>query len=307
VAQYAIKFISGIYQGGEFPLPDKGEVEIGRTSDMGMVLVEEMVSRRHARIVVDGKRIGIIDLGSTNGTYVNGEKIGKVELKEGDRILIGTSILRLVPAADLSAHASQLSGEALRTAMEGLAKTHAGDTSMMGELDDVPFPDLVQLFASNKKTGALTITGEQSGGIYLNEGQILFAEVKGQKLPPKKAFARMAHWHKGHFQFKPVLDRKFSAAETITENTQSLLLESLRQFDEQKRIENRLPAATETVGVVKPMVGSLRALKPEQLDILQAFLSADTFQEALDSYPGFDFEAIQGYLELVKQGILETK
>src|SRR5258708_6842262 len=130
VALYAGKIISGIYQGGEVPLPDKGEVVIGPTSDMGMVLVAEMVSPPHARIVVDGKRIGIIDLGSTNGTYVNGEKISKVELKEGDRILVGTSILRLVPAADLSAQGSKLSGDALRTAMEGIAKTHAGDTSM---------------------------------------------------------------------------------------------------------------------------------------------------------------------------------
>ena len=41
-------------------------------------------------------RSRIQDLGSTNGTFVNGEKIRKVELKDGDRILIGTSIIKLV-------------------------------------------------------------------------------------------------------------------------------------------------------------------------------------------------------------------
>ena len=46
----ALRFISGKYQGGEFPLPDSGEIVIGRSSELDMVLVEDMVSRRHARL-----------------------------------------------------------------------------------------------------------------------------------------------------------------------------------------------------------------------------------------------------------------
>src|SRR3712207_7685536 len=61
-----------------------------------MVLVEDMVSRKHAKITTDDRTVSIQDLGSTNGTFVNGEKIRKVELKDGDRILIGTSIIKLV-------------------------------------------------------------------------------------------------------------------------------------------------------------------------------------------------------------------
>ena len=61
-----------------------------------MVLVEDMVSRKHARIAMQGDQIWIEDLGSTNGTFVNGEKIKRARLKEGDRVLIGTSILKLI-------------------------------------------------------------------------------------------------------------------------------------------------------------------------------------------------------------------
>src|SRR5207247_727310 len=95
--QLALRFISGKYQGGEFPLEEGKEIVIGRSSDLDMVLVEEMVSRRHARIRMFGGVISIEDLGSTNGTFVNGEKIMKAQLKEGDRVLIGTSILKVVP------------------------------------------------------------------------------------------------------------------------------------------------------------------------------------------------------------------
>ena len=45
---------------------------------------------------MQGEQIWIEDLGSTNGTFVNGEKIKRARLKEGDRVLIGTSILKLI-------------------------------------------------------------------------------------------------------------------------------------------------------------------------------------------------------------------
>src|SRR6187431_523832 len=94
--RYALRFISGKYQGGEFPLRMEREIVIGRSSDLDMVLVEDMVSRKHAKISTAAKEITISDMGSTNGTFVNGEKVKKQRLKEGDRILIGTSIIKLV-------------------------------------------------------------------------------------------------------------------------------------------------------------------------------------------------------------------
>ena len=85
---YVLKFISGKYQGGEFPLEMEREIFIGRSSDLDMVLVEDMVSRKHSKISTLGGNLSIEDLGSTNGTFVNGEKVSKKSLKDGDRILV---------------------------------------------------------------------------------------------------------------------------------------------------------------------------------------------------------------------------
>ena len=49
---YALKFISGKYQGGEFPLKGDKQLVIGRSSELDMVLVEDMVSRKHAKIAL---------------------------------------------------------------------------------------------------------------------------------------------------------------------------------------------------------------------------------------------------------------
>src|SRR6478609_1634959 len=92
---YVLRFISGKYQGGECPIVNDKPIIVGRSSDLDMVLVEDMVSRKHARITMQQDQIWIEDLGSTNGTFVNGEKIKRARLKEGDRVLIGTSILRV--------------------------------------------------------------------------------------------------------------------------------------------------------------------------------------------------------------------
>ncbi|MDX9722990.1 MAG: FHA domain-containing protein [Myxococcota bacterium] len=88
-------FISGKYQGGEYQL-ESGTIVIGRDKDVDLVLVDGEVSRRHAEIQYRTYRIGILDLGSTNGTFVNGERISRCDLKDGDRVLIGTSIIKLV-------------------------------------------------------------------------------------------------------------------------------------------------------------------------------------------------------------------
>ncbi|MFH0901071.1 MAG: ATPase, T2SS/T4P/T4SS family [Pseudomonadota bacterium] len=75
---------------------DKAEVTIGRVQGNDILLPKGNVSKRHARIVLkDGKFI-IVDLKSTNGTYVNGRKItSPVVIKEGDKVYIGDFVMAI--------------------------------------------------------------------------------------------------------------------------------------------------------------------------------------------------------------------
>ncbi|MCA9615087.1 MAG: diguanylate cyclase [Myxococcales bacterium] len=71
-----------------------GTSEVGRTSATPIHLMDPEVSRRHARFVVQGQRVVVEDLGSTNGTFVNGTQIsGPTELADGDKIQIGTTTI----------------------------------------------------------------------------------------------------------------------------------------------------------------------------------------------------------------------
>jgi DNA-binding winged helix-turn-helix (wHTH) protein len=81
------------------PVP-QGDNPLGRGEDSLVALTEQRVSRRHAHIVVSQGLAILEDLGSRNGTYLNGRKIeGPVTLHSGDRIGIGSTQLLFVMAA----------------------------------------------------------------------------------------------------------------------------------------------------------------------------------------------------------------
>jgi len=73
-----------------------GEAIVGRDAACEFSLPEDAsVSRRHARISVEGSVLHVEDLGSTNGTYVNGTRVeGSQELRVGDILQLGESRLR---------------------------------------------------------------------------------------------------------------------------------------------------------------------------------------------------------------------
>src|SRR5262249_14042566 len=223
--QYALRFISGKYQGGEFPLRMDREIIIGRSSDLDMVLVEDMVSRKHAKISTQAGQITIQDLGSTNGTFVNGEKIKKVRLKEGDRILIGTSIIKLV-SVDGVGMANLTEAEA-RSRMDQSAQRRPSGPGrpMSGSIEEIPLPDLLQLLSTSRKGGVLSIRGESGlGKIYLRKGQIYYASIDDSfDLAPRKAVYRLLTWQSGTFELEPPDER--DVLEEIKESTEALLME----------------------------------------------------------------------------------
>ena len=72
---------------------DSRNCTIGREDDCRICLPITSVSRRHARISLSGEDFALEDQGSTNGTYVNGVRISRCLLRDGDQIRIGEAQL----------------------------------------------------------------------------------------------------------------------------------------------------------------------------------------------------------------------
>ncbi len=299
-----LRFISGKYQGGEFPLVADKTVFVGRSSDLDMVLVEDMVSRKHAGIHVQGDQVWIEDLGSTNGTFVNGEKIKRARLKEGDRVLIGTSILKLV-ATDGTSTRDVPSAEQ-RPELESVAaqRRTSQARTMSGSIEEVPLPDLLQLFGTSKKSGVLVIRTEDSTGkIFLRKGNIFFASINDlDDVPPVKSIYRLLTWEKGLFDLEPPEEREFSTTVDLT--VPEVLMEGLRQLDEFNRIKPQLPAPNARLRVPMPLEAQLRNLTPEALDMFQLALSFPQLETVLNRAPGTDLDGAEQLLKLIKGGYL---
>jgi DNA-binding CsgD family transcriptional regulator len=71
----------------------EGSAVLGRGAGLDMTLTDDGVSRRHAKVILteDGI-VNVKDLGSTNGTYVNGAPIDATVLREGDRVQLGPDV-----------------------------------------------------------------------------------------------------------------------------------------------------------------------------------------------------------------------
>jgi pSer/pThr/pTyr-binding forkhead associated (FHA) protein len=89
-----------IWRGQTIDVP-AGEAVIGRDRGCAVCIDADSISRHHARITVAGPDVSIEDLGSKNGTWVGGERIGgAVPLTDGTSFRLGSETVRLEIAID---------------------------------------------------------------------------------------------------------------------------------------------------------------------------------------------------------------
>lgn len=92
-AGITIKAVNGPLAGQRFPIHQP--VELGRESASIPMSYDTHASRRHARLELQGDRLSLLDLGSTNGVQVNGMKVTQAMLGPGDRFQIGNTLFEV--------------------------------------------------------------------------------------------------------------------------------------------------------------------------------------------------------------------
>jgi predicted component of type VI protein secretion system len=85
---------SGFYAGLEWTLERTATV-IGRGRDADLVLSEATISRAHALVGFEAGRLFVQDLGSTNGTLVNGTRSARSGLSHGDQLQLGKLVIAI--------------------------------------------------------------------------------------------------------------------------------------------------------------------------------------------------------------------
>ncbi len=236
----ALRFLSGRFQGGVVPLEQERPFVLGRQQGADLLLPEELVSRLHARLVFEGDELVLEDLGSMNGTYLNGVRVTRARVKEGDRILLGQSILKVVPREP----STPASAEEVKAGLERASVTAEPRrvSAMQGRIEEVPLPDLLQLFGTSRKTGLLVVQGTaHAAEVRLDKGRVVGCVLDGREdLSHEKSFYRLLSWTVGHFELQPAPG--VPPGRAIAESMEGLLMEGMRQQDELQRLRGLLPA-----------------------------------------------------------------
>lgn len=137
-----------------YDLPE-GETSLGRADENDIVLSGDLVSRKHARIRVSGNDLSIEDLGSRNGSRINGQPLhGTVDLKAGDIVSVGENTLSIrqpgkienaaTEVVDLGAGGVKRFGEGADIASAVVIARNVRESVVLKALDNVvPFQPFV--------------------------------------------------------------------------------------------------------------------------------------------------------------------
>jgi pSer/pThr/pTyr-binding forkhead associated (FHA) protein len=208
-------------------LDPEREVVIGRSRSCELTLQADQASRRHALVRFEDDHFRVRDLGSTNGTFVNGESLDAERvLRPGDRIEIGGTLVTFC-----------LVDEAMEDAMHDMGE---GETILMtrplsgarealrGNFEEIPSFAVLQILEMGSQTGLLSVEGgEGAGSMWLENGRLIHAET--EKTEGFEAATEIVQSASGRFLFEPGGE---PLSRTLNASVTEVILEATRLLDE---------------------------------------------------------------------------
>lgn len=284
-----LTFLSGCRKGYRFVLPANRELRVGRSPGAEIQILDDLVSRHHARIQI-GSSITVHDLGSRNGTFVNGRRIDRATIVSGDRVEFGTAVGEVfIPTRATS-----------RDTQPRLTAT------MAGQLSEIPLADVLQLLCASKKTGVIGIaTQAHQAKIEVHRGNVSRAQIEGRDYEDFKALTRILTWRHGDFSLLPQDGTELPAEEPLMGSTQRALMEAMRHIDELNR-------ALERLGGPDAILQAIRSAPPPLQELPRAIvrLARDrdcTLQRCLDEIGAPDLDIVRRIVELLEHGSLKAQ
>ncbi len=297
-----LSFLHGKYAGREFPL-DAENCIAGRSTEADLVLADDAVSRKHVRFFSRRGRIWLRDLGSRNGTHINGTQVQMHCLRDGDRLTIGSSLaaVEFKAATDVS---EARAGEQNRRRPNDTA-----NHSMTGSIEDIPLMDVLQWLATSRKTGILKVRdveGGRTGMLHLQDGLVFYAAIEGNpRLHPEKALMRMLLWQKGSFELE---NGDMDEPPTrINMSLEHMLMEAARQQDELAALDKKfsLPKGRDRVRLVRKSPIRWNTLDDDALGLIQDIVEMGGWKNVLDTSDKDDLALHRLLTGLKKAGVVE--
>lgn len=138
ISEVVLYFLEGENEGVEIRINPPRRLTVGRSEECDIFIAEKKISRTHCEIVVEKDGIFLHDLGSTNGTYVNAKKVSQTDLKDKDKVRVGTNIIQLAVTMQTEEAAKAAEASAAAIAAEAAASSQGNELADLFEADDAP-------------------------------------------------------------------------------------------------------------------------------------------------------------------------
>ena len=280
-----------------FDLLETFRVAIGRHDSNDLSFDSRNVSNYHAEILCEDDALVLHDLGSTNGSYVNEERVKRRKLQHGDRIRIGNNEIT-VKLTNEDAKEPEPSTPSLPThgSFRRAGSDHPGSTA--GEL-------LLNLCAL-KKSVRLTLARNKSDHIvvYMHDGRIVFAEAGTARA--EKALYRVFEWHRGEYKTEP-FPANDSIPRSMTVPVETLVEEGEQQAKELDELISKLPPPEAALRLREGCKMRICDFTPSELEVFQAVIRDRTLEGAIEGCAMTDLRVMTQVHALIHKRVFELE
>ena len=278
-----------------FDLLETFRVAIGRHDSNDLSFDSRNVSNYHAEILCEADALILHDLGSTNGSYVNEERVKQRKLQHGDRIRIGNNEITVKLTSE-DAKQSEPSTPSVPThgSFRRAGSDYPGST--IGEI-------LLNL-CGLKKSVRLTLSRTQSNPIvvYVHDGRIVFAEAGVAH--GEKALYRVFEWHSGEYKTEPFpADDSVPLAMTVPVET--LVEEGEQQAKELDELMSKLPPPEAALRLREGCKMRICDFTPSELEVFQAVIRDRTLGGAIEGCVMTDLRVMTQVHALIRKRVFE--
>jgi DNA-binding response OmpR family regulator len=221
------------------------------------------------------------------------------ESDDPDRVRLGTYLRKPFSEDEVLSRIDQVFRR-----VEAARAVSGESREIEGNLAQIPLVDLLQILSVNKKTGRLTVEREgEQAEIALRDGRVLDAALG--TVGGEKALYRLLSRHDGTFAFVP--GQLGEVAERIDRRIEELMLEGLRQADEEARLEPLLPKPTDTIELAVAPSEIPAGLHPITEEVVALLSVPRLFLDLVDRCPASDLEVERAVLALLDRGFARRR
>lgn len=309
-----LRQVAGPGEGRSFRVLPLQEAIIGREESALITLDERSVSRRHAKIDYKKTFPEVVDLGSANGTFVNGKRVERGLLQGGDTLQVGAGKFEIDYDTSVSGSASASASHgtvspeevkrierALDSSWRKLPKLFGHRKAFSGELEDIGVMSLLQTLGANRSTGTLLVRiASIEGAVHLEDGELVHAELGAVSGP--KALYRLVALPQGQFTF--YTPGRNPRKRTLDGGVERHLLEGARQLDELSTYRDQLPDETAYLAFNPNVTVNLSRVPSPVLDVIAAIGQVQIMSKVLDACHLPDLDICRILLMLMQKNIV---